>query len=907
MFSLGALTFLTPWILATMAAVPVIWWLLRVMPPRPRQVRFPAFFLLQDLQADVRAAAHTPWWLLLLRALILSLFIFALADPVIKMSEGLPGGEGPVLVVVDNGFAAAAHWDKRMDKLREILPQLRRSDRAVILLPTAPAASDGKLHAIGPLEAGEAQDSLAQLGPQPWETDHKEAAALAQDIMARQKVSFTVFLSDGVTFSQGDTAALMDGLQSNSFGLRVVNAPDVNDPFILERVMEKPGDLSFRIQRLEDSIRPQDMALRAYAEDGAVIDELKFTFPAAEDELELKWDMLGELKSKAARFALREPVMASAVHLTDAQWQQHPVGILADTAQKDNESFLNEIYYLRRALEAGSTFEVDSTEALLQKPLSALIWADSAPLTAVERVSLLEWVEQGGFLIRFAGPNLAANPQDPLLPVALRHGQRAMEGSMTWEKPLKLGGMPDASPLLGLDVSADVTVTRQVLADPTPETFEKTWLQLEDGTPLITGARHGRGFIVLIHTTAGPDWSNFSYSGLFVQSLQRMISLSNGIADYKASELLQPVLVLDGAGRLQSPSRQSVAGAIDPKAEFVASPKTPPGIYGDKDNFQVFNLGESLGRMAPLPALSSGVQSDTYALTGEQSRKADLFKLAVLLLVVDLLVTLVLRGVISLPARAAAVAFAIWMMVPAPAQAAEDPSVVASKIYLAFMETGDQSTDQVSYNGLKNLASIISLRTTIKVAGVEGVNPEVDELFYYPVIYWPMTEAQGPLSVTAARNVQNYLSRGGMILFDTRDSQFGDAGGETIGARKLRQLTQNIQIPALMTVGDDHILTRSFYLLDDFPGLYAGGKLWVEKQPSPNYDAVTSVLVGSNDWAAAWSDDPSDLSRFTVTPGGERQREMAYRFGVNMVMVALTGNYKADQLHIPYILERIGK
>jgi len=471
---------------------------------------------------------------------------------------------------------------------------------------------------------------------------------------------------------------------------------------------------------------------------------------------------------------------------------------------------------------------------------------------------------------------------------------------MTWEKPVHLGEISPQSPLYGLPVPQDTTVTRQVLADPTPEVFEKTWLQLEDGTPLMTGTKMDKGTLVLIHTTAGPDWSNFCYSGLFVEALQRMVSLSSGISNYKAQTTLPPLLLMDGFGRLSAPDSKTITTPLTPDQDFTPSPQTPPGLYGSAQEFSAFNLGEALPKMQPLKNIPATVTVGSYQKNGEVDLKSLLLKLALLLLLADTLATLRLRGVMVLAA--------MIMLNASPARAIEDPVNLVSGLYLAYIETGDQDIDRTSYNGLKGLGEVISTRTTAKVKGVVALNPDNDNLNFYPVIYWPVSERQQNLSMSAANNIQNYLSEGGIILFDTRDRQFGDsANGSTPGARKLRELTQSIEIPELIEAPKDHILTRSFYLLDDFPGRYAGGKLWVEKEPSPRHDAITSVIIGANDWAAAWSKDPNDQSRFMIEPGGERQRELSYRFGVNLVMVALTGNYKADQIHTPYILERLGQ
>ena len=89
-------------------------------------------------------------------------------------------------------------------------------------------------------------------------------------------------------------------------------------------------------------------------------------------------------------------------------------------------------------------------------------------------------------------------------------------------------------------------------------------------------------------------------------------------------------------------------------------------------------------------------------------------------------------------------------------------------------------------------------------------------------------------------------------------------------------------------------MTRAVYLM------------WENQSGSTN-DGVSSIVVGSNDWASAWAVDPQGRYMASPVPGGNQQREMAYRFGVNLVMYAFTGNYKADQVHIPAILERLGQ
>jgi hypothetical protein len=165
------------------------------------------------------------------------------------------------------------------------------------------------------------------------------------------------------------------------------------------------------------------------------------------------------------------------------------------------------------------------------------------------------------------------------------------------------------------------------------------------------------------------------------------------------------------------------------------------------------------------------------------------------------------------------------------------------------------------------------------------------------------------LSPQALQRLDTYLHNGGTVLFDTRDQAetVADPFGAGPGAQRLRELVRNIDMPALTPVPPDHVLTKAFYLMTDFPGRFAGGQVWVEPTRARGEDEVSSVIIGANDWAGAWAVDARGRGLLPVVPGGELQREMAYRFGINLVMYALTGNYKADQVHVPAILERLGQ
>jgi hypothetical protein len=235
---------------------------------------------------------------------------------------------------------------------------------------------------------------------------------------------------------------------------------------------------------------------------------------------------------------------------------------------------------------------------------------------------------------------------------------------------------------------------------------------------------------------------------------------------------------------------------------------------------------------------------------------------------------------------------------------------------LAYVKTGVPDVDTISQEGLTGLGLVLKARTSYEPKEPIGVDLEKDDLSLYPLLYWPMDPREKNLSPRALSRISDYMRNGGTIMFDTRDLTLGAVRGPASpGEQTLKRLTSGLDFPPLEEVPADHVLTKTFYILRDFPGRWTGGKLWVEalppapkngSPPARGGDGVSPVIIGGNDWASAWAIDANGHFLSTPSPGGELQREMAFRFGVNLVMYALTGNYKTDVVHAPALIQRLG-
>ena len=908
MLTLGPLAFVDPWLLAGLAALPAIWWLLKVTPPAPRRVDFAAVRLLLGLATPERTPAHMPWWLLLLRLAAAALVILALAHPLLNPGAGLRG-DGPLLLVVDDDWAAAPQWEHRSRALLDLIAEAEHAGKPVAIVTTAPTAS-GASAPVSLLTAGDAREAAQAIVPKPWPSD-RVAAAAALGALAWEQAAEVVWLSNGLGGAEDVLLAALRRLGP----VRVLADPDHELAMTLAAPRSDGRELRIEAGRVAGPAR--GVWVRASGERGQLLARRQLDFAVGAARATGAFAIPVEARNRIVRIDIEGQRSAAATVLLDERWRRRPVGLVSGEAPENAQPLLSGLYYLSRALEPFAEVREGRFDELLEQELAVLIVTDVGLVVGPDRARLERWIEGGGVLVRFSGPRLARNVDD-LVPVRLRAGGRNIGGALSWAAPARLAPFAEATPFAGLVIPDDVLVHRQVLAEPSLDLLDKTWVRLTDGTPLVTAERRGQGRLVLFHVTATPDWSNLPLSGLFVEMLRRVVAASRGVAGDAGTALLAPQATLDGSGVLGAPAPGAQAIAAGDIAATTVGATHPPGFYGSAEARRALNLGADVGDLAALGPLPAGVSRAGYEGGHEIDFKPWLLAGALLLLLADLLASLWIRGLAPRLAPARLVLAAALAMAPATgwAQSPDDQFVLEATLatHLAFVRTGIPELDRATRAGLVGLTAVLARRTAVEAARPIAVDVERDPLSLFPLLYWAVDERQPDLSSNAQAKIDAYLRTGGTILFDTRDQgtvtpslTFGGSSAGGPGTRRLRRILAFLDLPPLTIVPENHVLTRAFYLLREFPGRWAGGRVWVERHAGGVNDCVSPIIVGSNDWAAAWAIDDQGRPVAAVVPGGERQREMAYRFGVNLVMYALTGNYKADQVHVPAILERLGQ
>jgi hypothetical protein len=931
-----ALSFAEPLLLLGLLTLPALWWLLRVMPPRPRRIEFPPTRLLFDIAPREETPSRTPWWLTALRLAAATLIILAAAGPIWNPQSGLAGTAQPLLILLDDGWSAASSWDARVRAADELIANADSSRRGVALASLSEPTRD-----ITIMPAGAARVALRQLAPKPWSIDRTEALPAIERFLKSTGDAEIAWLADGVDGGRGKE--FVEGL-GKAIGDRAITIFEggAPEPLALAGAENAAAKMTVKVLRADSGVAGG--VVRALDAKGAPIGEANFGFAAQARETDAAFDLPVELRNDVARLEISGERSAGAVQLLDKRWRRRAVGIVSGATSDTAQPLLAPTFYLTRALSPFADIRQGDRGApqqvitqFLDQKLPMIVMADVGALSPEIHDRLAAWIEQGGVLARFAGPRLAQGDDD-LVPVKLRRGGRTLGGSLTWEKPQHLAAFAADGPFAGLAVPKDVTVSRQVLAEPDAVLPTKSWASLEDGTPLVTGERLGKGMLILFHVSADMRWSDLPVSGAFVEMLRRIVDMSGytstpgaGVASASSKATMAPLHTLDGFGALGPPP--STAKPVSADYRDRATPDHPPGLYGPADGPLAVNTLADSDIMVPLDTSALHARRAAYTAAEPRDLRGMLLSASLALFLIDAIVVALLggglAGLLRRRAAPAVLAFAVVLCgmfaltAQARAESADDFAMRAvSQTRLAYVVTGNADVDSIVKAGLSGLTLFLAQRTALEAGDPIGVDPAHDELAFFPLIYWPIVPGAPKPPQDALNRIDAYMKQGGTVLFDTRDAIEAPPGengeSQTPGMQALRDILSSLDVPELEPVPREHVLTKTFYLLRDFPGRFTTGQTWVEalpredddesaSRPARGGDGVSPIIITSNDLAGAWAIRPDGQPMLPLTPGEPKQREYAFRAGVNIVMYTLTGNYKADQVHAPALIERLGQ
>ena len=649
--SVGGVSFASPWMLLGLGSLPLLWWLMRSIPPRPREEDFPAIRFLFDLESDEQEVSTMPLWQRMIYLTAAASAVTALADPVID-PPALITHDNTVMLVIDNGWSASFSQEQRDRGIEKILNDAVAGGNQVILLPAAPAPEQhpdaGQL-----LDAAYARTVWQEIAaPNPWPVDYSaliDHLDNAANIPGDGTMS-VIWLNDGL----GDDSAteLADRLRTIGNVKILTPGADESGIYLLERLeSESPDSTILRVERLHAGQEETRTLICLDDRDRTLCNET-VTFDESSNEAFIT---LPQTSDTIAQVRLVDQNSAGTTLLFDDQWQERAVGIAGDNDAQSLQTLLSETGYLNRALAPYAVLHSGRVESLLEKELSVIILGDSVQLSRAETARLSTWVENGGTLLRFAGPRMAAQRDDMLMPVDIRAGSyRPQEQS---DEPVSIVPFRPESPFYGLTISDQLNITEKTLVREESGNQGDVWARMSNGAPLVSAAARGEGKIILIHTTANTEWGDFALSGLYVEMLQRITNNARPVTGSEArqSGALEPYRMIDPAGRMTPPAPHVTPLTIDSDGSASLSPQNPPGLYGTTTIKVAHNLSSQVKTLSALSL--TGDDDDqltkmTYAqATEEKNLSGYLWGGAMALTALSLAVLLAQNGHLPTPGR----------------------------------------------------------------------------------------------------------------------------------------------------------------------------------------------------------------------------------------------------------------
>ncbi len=853
--------FLFPPALFALFALPLVVWVSRLIAPPLIEKEFPAIFILKRLKSPPPKSQKPPLWQILLRITALAFVIFAIADPHIKPRNNVENQSEKIEIFIEDTFAQNQDWSQRCEPIiayieNSITPNI---DIYFINNPTANLKNQNAAQTIKALKSAQ-----FLVGENNFENTIK--------MLGNEKARIFYF-GDGIKSPKSQ--AFFDTLSVRAIGN--INKAALPNVKIIENVQTSENQAQIKVFNSANTLTH----LNAMSFDGKIINSVEFTGAS--------FAMQIPKNSRPAYYQILDQNHAGAIFLTENYGAKPSIGIVKDKGQ--DAGLLSDAHFLNAAASLENIVKSGSVTELIKAGADILVIGDSAGFSNSETALLKTFMENGGTIIRFLGPKSLAKPEDEILTGALKAPEHNLIGQIGPNK-INIEPFSKDSIFSGLEIPANVLVEKSVLLE---EAHNQTQIlaKLSDGAPLISQENFGKGKLFVIHTSATPIWSQMSLSPLQFQILERIFDNSNinfkpktdnsRITGYLLHEI-------DSDGRINNLSNPKPIDNLPPKTDATH----PPGIYSFNQNIAL-NVAQSRSfEKAQYPDNFKNFDEKTNGIR----LRGPLFLIGLLLLLSENILRIFLNSRIFRNQIASALIALAALLIFTHDAFAETKK---DNLKLSYLITNDQKTDNKAKLALIGLAQVLEKRTNIEPSGVIGLKPDSTEIFKQPILFWLLPPNANQLKPNEAENLNRFMANGGILFIDTA----GKGQNQNQTQANLRRALSGLIVPPLEKVPQNHVLRKSFYILQGFNGFYQNAEIWVEtanSAASNSLDGVSPIIIGDGDWATIWAlSANSQFSPFDYT------KEVPLRVGVNIYMYALTGQYKADQLHIDAILKRAKK
>ena len=889
--------FTYPLVLFAFLLLPFIWKFLKTVPPSPKLKKFPGIVFLAKYKSMDHKPEKNSNLIIFLRLFLISTIILGFSQPqIIKSNDDIVSN----LIIIDNSKFSSIAWRSTINKITElILENNNEQNNFSIITSTELAKND--LFYLHEKNASETLESISNLKPLSWNPNYLLLKEKINNF--KKKFDNIYWFTEPIDFKHKKN--LFENLNQNN--IKVFNIDKEKIPPIIK--FKKQQNDTFNFEIFHPLKIFNEVTIDCYSLDGKLLFKNSFSTDLIKKQdfyvSEVKLEVPLNLKNKIDYFKFNNINSSSTkIFLSETQ-KKKTVGIVETNQNFQNLNLDSGNYFVKKALKTNFKVKKQDLKEILDKEIKLLFIDDQSINYDESNERLEKWISEGGTLVKFGGENFIKNiksqsHQKLRSAFSLTGKKISVKGNLSLKQSLKLSEISNESPLFGLKVPNEIEIKEYIESSPLNFTRNiNVWLRLENGTPLISSVSQSKGQIIFFHIPCNTDWSNLTLSYFFVDILQKIVDQSKGIK-LKGERALKPFKNLDALGELIDPSPQSLnIPNINKLKTLKINYNYPPGLY--KDIYGIYALNSENSSQFEFKLLNFDDNVSFYQKYNEKNinLKDTLFILSIFLFITDTIITLFLRQLVNFKQLNffffCLSAFLSYELVAEKIKISE-----ISENKIGYILNGNPEIDKVSYNGLKTLSGIITQKTAAIFTDPKSIDLKNDKLFSFPLIYWVTDTRVRALP----KKIKQYINDGGLLLIDCKLNE-----DEIIIDKCLERFETLLEsnFPGKLEMLDkSHAIAKSFYLLQDFPGR-RNEPVFFLKSNSIKFDNASSVIFGINDWAGAWAKKNKEDFLLPILENNSNQRKSSFRFGLNLLIYSLTGNYKTDQVHVPEILKRMEK